>query len=691
MSAPFNVDVPVGYSFGATPDGVRGNVDSESGEILGRIKQFEADAISMVADANTIISSVKSYAPPTIGDINFTVNFASYDALEEAQTVDSPNTYKGGLDLSPVGDAPSLSVSPFISSQFRAPKAEDIDFGKAPSAPADIALPTEYQVPADTTLPSAPLPFPLTAVIQPLGQGPTPPGDTSLSPVRGVGKPIFSDVKLADFSNEADKFRTALNLKFERIPYLVRNRPLVRRWLATAESLAAGQQVVDVETTLDGEFEVLYTNHHLDHLPDRMGAIWAGREDYIPTDAQASDAAVRHGRFARDIYREEFDLRKVAQGHRWDMSVVKEGIEQSVAAHGFIMEVLGELYDADFELLMAYREALLGLFDLAQAEFESVRVEIEKRAAEYRGELAQAEAQAAQFEIKARRSRIEGQIAGIKADSYAAQNIVKGAAAATFSSAVDYQRARVRVYDAKVRSEEAKLDAKAAELAKYQAQVASWEAGVTRLQNEYAITRSKNAAVVAENRAIAAAMGAEALSRTETAQQARQSAIQAVSASAMLRAEISNRLAEYSNLEAKNRLEGARYQEGVISYAIDAITYSVALENTTQMNRNRARKNAGVASSTSQAGQAAIQAVRLAQQYRSQLVNAYKSLYDMSGGADASRLSGELSRHRATVGLSAEANLSYSSSIQHTTAFSEDVTNSGTNRISTEWEAAKTG
>ena len=487
----------------------------------------------------------------------------------------------------------------------------------------------------------------------------------------------ISDIQLPDTS-VLERMEAMISRRFQRNPYVERMMPRVME--AVGAMLGGGFQI-DLDVLDQGV--VANLNHALQKHNDVVGKMWT-RRGFVSHDFAAGyDQRVRQR--VLDEHRADFE----AATERWRMKLLPAMLMLATEAHSFAVEMEGELYDYDFELLAVEHQALQSLYALAVAKFNLGLMELNVRAAQYRGEVELAIARAENYRALANNAQISGRVNSSLASGYSSELRADGVEADAFSAAVSANEARLRAFDAEMRAVETRAQTLKAELAKYKGEVAEWAAEVAAVEADYQVSRSKNRAIVAQNRARAAEMSSEAAEQEGTGLEARALAMDAVSRSAKIQAKAASKSGEYAELEFDNLRELVDYQVDVLDYRIDAAKLSGELAPDSQMWSAMSRANASTAATYAEIGRNAIRAAEVTQQQRIELSNAVQSLYDSIGRADAARVAGELSKYRASLALRTSGDIDYSSQITRDAQYSYDVTNASSNTQRTEWVAVE--
>lgn len=675
MSQFFQSQVSLNYDFEATPETVRAQANSESDGVRDDIGTLRTEAEKLAADAKTIIEAVADFDPRTVPDVTFEANLGRFQLASNSIGAAPSGLYMApNLGSANLGEAPTVAFDEFKRSTFTRPTVSGLDFPTAPST-GSISAPRR---PADQTVsvPDAPPGGIELPDLQSVGSAPAFSGSFREIRFKNIEALSVEDVPMPDLS-EFDRLQSAVDSEFVRNPYTQKMLP---QTLTAATALLNGNFVLDMDALDQGVVQNLRTaiNQH----NSRSSRMWSRRGlRGNPAIAEYNDRV--QARYLSD-QRKSFD----AAVHRWRMRLLPTVLQLNVEAHSLTTEILGELYDLDFAILEAKHTALRSLYALAAARYNAAVAEIEIRAARYRGVVEQARGLADVYRSKAQQQRAVGRLNAARGDGYEATQSARESEGDSFIAAVQMAEAVASAYETEMQGLDAKAQATRAELLNYQASLSSWEATLNQSQQAHRENRARNRAVVARNRGLAAQMSAQASEQEGVAFDARASAIDTTANVAQMRAEIESRGAKYVENSLQNSIEALEYAADVNRYAADTSKFETELLGDSQYWRSQNQVNGAVSGLYQQISQNATRAAELTQQYRVQLANAYQGLYETVGRAEASRVSGELSRYTASMGLQTTGSIDYSSNAFLDTTASTDVTNDQSNRSDTRYEPA---
>ena len=679
MGVPFDYQVPISSGIPG-PHGVRSQAENEVKDVASKAESFRMSADDLLAQGSALIDSAYAF-DGAISDINFDASIGGFADIGSMPPVSTPSGFYrfGGIDGS-VGEPPAFDIDEIGLSSFTKPSADAVTFAEPPATPANIGPPGKLP-PQPVTVPYAPTtnitPLPLLEV----GNAPARP--PSLADFADKLKPIDVepiDLGTIDLPDEADleRMQAMVERKFSRSPYMQRMLPQV---MQAVGAMVGGSFVIDIDALDRGvvaNLERAVMRHNL-----TVGTMWTRRRFVNPATAAGYNARVRQR--ILDEHRTEFD----AAVERWRMKLLPAALQLATEAHAFAVEMEGELYDLDFEFLATEHQAMQSLYALAVARFNIGLLKLQVEAAKYRARVEQVVANSQAYRTTTQLARAAGQLNSALAAGYAAEQRAEGVEADAFAAGVDAGAAVLQAYDAQMQGVEMRAQALRANLVNYQAQVAEWGAGVERAKADYRRVRGRNRAVAVQNRARAAEMGADASEQTGVAMESRQSAAAAVATAARLRADSVSRSGIHMQSSFNNAVESAVYQASISDYRVDAAKMAGDAADGSQINDSSARANAATAATYGELARNAVRAAQLTQQYRIQLSDAARNLYDAVGRADAARVAGELSRYRGSLALRASGDLDYSTQVSLDTQTSTDVVNAGSNTRRTEWVAAE--
>lgn len=675
MGQNIECTVPLSYEFSAFPADVQGAVDTDSRAVRGKVKSLKEDAEVLAAEAKLIIESVNEFTTATIDQIPFSADPSDYSWVTPGSPpVPSLFRYDGG-GLDGLGDTPSLNLAGFERSTFTLPIADSVSFPDAPGLPGLTSRPQAPGI-AGITIPDPPSVSITLGALPTIGAAPAFSGFTYQAQFVTPDPLVIPEINLPDLS-ALDRVEEMVEDTFEREPY---NFMVLEESVTAASALLSGNFVIDMDALEKGMVDNLLKATKLHE--ERMTRLW-GRRGFTDNAAAVDYTGNVTLRFNADN-KKAFDAAVI----RWRMKLLPVAMQLSVEAHAQMAEILGELYDVDFEFLEAEHIALQSLYELAVARYNIAALQIDRARAEYSGQSLFVRARAENFSAFTRQQEAVGRLNDSIAGGYAAQQRAKESEGDSFMAEVSGNQAQVSAYGAQMEAVQAQAQALRARLLDYEGQVAGWGADLTLARSEYQVNRAKNREIIAKNRQSASQTSSDASSAEATAEVARASATEAFVLAAELRAEIASRSGENIETDTNNAISALEYVAGVGQYRLDASQFTAGFSADRAEFRAKDQINSAVARTFNQISDGAVRAAQLTQQYRIQLANAYQSLYEAAGRADASRVSGQLSRYRGTAGLRTRGALDYSSQVQRDVAFSDDTTSSQSNNCRTEWEPA---
>lgn len=677
MAALFQTQAPIGYQFGSTPEDVRQSANAEAQLVINKITAFRESAAQLEAAATALIQDAANFQTDMPDAVRFDTDLQMFSLRGAA-----PVQFPGGLfQYAGEGETgntvePRIKLAEFKHSAFTKPSTTATTFGAAPSAPSPQSAPADVQL-SDVVIPDPPQLTIRPPTLLAIGSPPTAPTTTldTLPATMDIATFQLQDVPALD-SSALTRMEAALERKFERSTY---DERVLGEAMIAVDRLLSGDWVFDIDALEAGVAQNVSTatNRHA----RLTSTIWT-RRGFSDTD-RTIGYNQRVGQRAEQERLTDAEAAKI----RWRMKLLPQLIQLSTEAHETNVEMIGELYDYDFELLATDYTALQGLYQLAVARFQLSLAEMEADAARYRGQAEYIIANAERVELRARMARSVGALNRAQAAAYAAEQNAQGLLAESHEARVSVAEAVVQAYETKQRARTARAQALRVELLRYQTQLATWRGSVRDAETQFQVSRSQNRAVAAQNRARAAQLRISAQDEASVAQEARQEAMRAIAAAAELEAAAANRSAKYTSADIANAQEGSLFRTGVTNYQIEAAQFIADLANNIQLNSSAARINSSVSSTYEEIGRNAVRAAEITQQSRSAIAEAYNGLYEAIGRADAARVAGELSKYRASLALRASGDVDYSSQVAFDTQHSTDVTNSGSNTHRTAWTA----
>lgn len=666
----FPVQTTIAVDFPTDPGEVYNEVAGESAGISSTVESLRSQADSLYASAASLIQAVYNFTPTPIPDVEFEVIPDGYSPLVLGAYPPFPQGLYSldDAEAADLGDLPEIVIEPFQRSTFDAPTADPVTFPDTVSLPSIGAAP-DAPVPIQINITPAPeLVLELQALPDP-GQAPQFSGSID------VGDLIFADIEPfpacdIEFPDDSafDTYRALANNTFARSDYAYKTLPAA---IQAAQALVSGNFVIDIDALEAGTRSNAATA--ADKYDRRVSTIWSRR------GFEQNEAKREHIDRVRARVDAEMTVDYDAAVERWRMRLMPVALQLCTAAHESMVTILGELYDLDFAFLEAEQAGLRGLYALAAAEFNFRLAQIEAQVSEYRGLTAQVRANADRYRALAGRAESVGRLNRSLAQGYAAGQSARESRADTFIANVQANEARLEAYEANIRAKEAEAQALRARVIEYEGQVAEWEGNFNAARTQYREVRARNQAVIARNRAATTRMSAKSAESAAVADAAAVSATEALASAAFLRGEIAKREGAYEKTNYENTVETLQYSSDVADYRANAAGYSALVANDIQLYDNIGRRNSAVSSNYSEISRNAIRAAELTQSNRIQLSNIFDGLYDAAGRADAARIAGQLSKFRASYGLSASGDLSYDSDISKSVSYSDDITNDQSN------------
>lgn len=675
MGQYFPTRVAVDAGFSATPAEVSQQTEQLSGTIQSDVLSLREQAEGLADEAKSIIQEVANFSPGNVRGVDFSTSTGDYDYVVPNFTP-APSVFQfDASSVGPLGLPPKLKISAFNRSSFTKPSSDPISFATLPERPANMNPPS---APLSSTI-TIPNPPSVNFQLQPLFNVGNPPafsgstgeiGFLDIDPIPG------GDINLPGLGG-LDQLEAAVNNKFERNPY---NFKVLDSAMSASSALLSGNFIIDMDELEQGIVSNL--NRALNRHHMSMTTLWS-RRGFMP-----NGGALEYSSNVRDRVLDEHKRDFEAALERWRMRLLPVALQLSFEASAQMVEILGDLYDVDFEFLEAEHAALQSLFGLAAARFNIALSELERQAAEYEAETLSVRARADNHVQRAQLQRSIGRLNRARADGYSAQQQAAETQGDVFRTRVNAERTKAQAHDAQMDAISARARTLRARLLKYQGDVAAWGGDMAKIRAQYREKRAQNRAVVAQNRQVAAELSADVADKESVAFAARASAIDAVALSAKLRSDIAARMNDFVDVERSNAVSALSYAADVLEYRSELAAENTDLAKDRIKYRAVRQINPSVASSYNQISNSAVRAAQMTQQYRVQLANAYQSLYEAVGRADAARASGELSRYRASMALRTRGDIDYSSQVSGSASYSEDVSNNAANTRDIRYEPA---
>ena len=678
MGQMVDCDVSLGYDFGATPEDVSTRASGHSDSIRSEIDGLMARAVELRESADSILESVSDFETAAIDPIEFEAALGEYDRRQKALPV-APDVFElGAVDPFDADAPPELRLAGYTPSQIDSPDPITVTFVDAPERPSAVVAPDAPDV-GSVTVPDAPDVNVTLGDLPQLGAAPAFSG--SFPDIQSVELPDLplDEITLPDDS-VLDRLETLAARKFERSEYEQR---LLPETMTAVGALLEGNFILDMDELEAGV--VANIEKAVAQYARRMQSMWSRRG----WDEQSTDHRREH--IDRVLARVSEDQRKdwTAAVTRWRMQLLPVALQLNVEAHSFATEMLGELYDLDFNQLEAEYQAQISLFDLAAARYNIVRLKMEKALTEYRIKVARVRASAQVYSAYIRQQEAVADMNQARGQAYSAEQEAQMAAVDVFRAQVDAAEAVIEAYNSMMRGVAGKAEALKVKLAEYEASTTEWGAELTSARAEFDTARSENRAITARNRARAAQVGADAATSESVAFAAVQSAAETSAQVAQLKAQAATRVGQYATANARNDTETLQYTAQIAQYRREGVSFDTSLIPDRADFSAIGTINSEVASTVQNVAQTATRAAELTQQYRSALADAYVSLYGAAADAESSRVTGRVSGYRASVGLATRGSVDYTSQIDSSSNYSEDVSASQGNSCQTLYEPAR--
>jgi len=677
---PVHCDVSLGQGalWGLDPQTIKDNVTGETDSVLADIRSLKAQSEALSAEARSLIQQEGQFSPSINADISFAADIGGF-SFQTGTTPNLPDVYRpeisGGLGLNP---PPTLGVDGFDLSTLTKPQLQAVAFDQSLVAFSALGAPN---APSQQTVNIAPNPgFNISADLSGIpDEGPAPdmPAiSTDEIPILDIEPYEIRDLQMPS-TDDFDRLEAMLDREFQVPEYHQKLLPTLMP--AVGALVEHGGFTVPIEDLFEVSDELL--NRAQIEYGQRLGPLWTRRGMVNPQDRHLG---VRTGK-VRERYLEYTRAEYDAAITRWRMKLLPVAMEIATEAHGMVMDILGSLYDLEFEYLAARQVGFLSLYGLAVARFNLKIAQLQVAAANYRGRMTHVQARASQFGLFVKQQNYIANLNTALSSAYQAKHRVVVLQSDIYKSEAAIVEADLDAYKAWVQSVEAEARAVRARFAEYEARLAAWGAQAETVANEYRVNRLRNRERVARNKAVSAQISADSTETGAIAYVATQSAAETRAQVAQARAQIANNMARNDETGYLNAEEVAKYSIAFDGYKIDASEYSLGLLPDRAVFAAKGEINSRAASMFNDLSASAVKAAELSQQYRIKLADAYQNVYDAIGRADAARVSGELSKYRASLGLQAQGQIAHSSQLSRQVRGSNDHQDSQSNECVSNW------
>ena len=674
---PVNCDISFG-SFEVEPNTIRTQVLGKSGDVLGDARSLAATADGLSGQAGDLISDAAGFSPGDSPAITFNVNAGGGFSFVSGQNPASVGAFSPGISTGSLGSPPALSTQGFQASDINLPSLAAVVFDQSLMAFPAIGAPN---APSQQTVNITPNPgFNLSADLSGIpSEGPAPdmPAiSTDEIPILDIEPYEIRDLQMPS-TDDFDRLEAMLGREFQVPEYHQKLLPTLMP--AVGALVEHGGFTVPVEDLFEVSDGLLSRAH--DEYGQRLGPLWTRRG---MVNNQDRHLGARTGK-VRERYLEYTRAEYDAAITRWRMKLLPVAMEIATEAHGMVMDILGSLYDLEFEYLAARQVAFLSLYGLAVARFNLKVAQLQVAAANYRGRMTHVQARASQFGLFVKQQNYVANLNTALSSAYQAKHRVIMLQGDVYKTEASLVEADLQAYKAWVQSVEAQARAVRAMFTEYEARVAAWGAEAETVANRHRLNQMQNRERAARNRAVAAQVSADATTAAAAGYEASRSAAEVRAAVATARSQIANAMAtsdrtSFDNMAttAQFTIERDQYKGQATSAALQALAGRAELSAMSEANSR-------AASLYDQVAQGAVKAAELSQQYRIKLADAYQNVYDAVGKADAARVSGELSKYRASLGLQAQGQISHSSQLTRQVRSSIDYQRSDAAECVSNW------
>lgn len=665
------------------PGQIKDQAKGYSSNITSDITQIRARADLLAAEAKNMITEAGQFQPREPGEVTFTPSVGGFQYRElrapRAPALFRPENLSGGMDG--IGDPPRVQIDNFQLSTINQPELSPVVFDQnvvgftpigTPQPPADVEINIPDAPDTDLDIDFSDLP----------DEGPAPifSGMEDIETVLLDIKPYVPSALTIPDDADFERYESLVNREFQVPEYHQKMLPTLMP--AVGALLAHDGFVVEIDDLLSNSQQQI-PEHMARYYNPRQARLWSRRG--MVTDP-ARDSAVQQQSAQvtsrlQQFDRDEFEVQKI----RWRMKLLPMALQLVTEAHSLVMEIMGELYDLEFEFLAAKQMALIGLFEIAVAKYNKNLALLQIEAAKYRGLSAQVRSKATKYGFYTQLQQYRASLNQALGSAYEAENRTVVLRSEIFRTEASLAEISLDAYSAWVQGVTTRAQAVRARFANYEAELAAWSAEVQEVSNQHKINRLRNREVVERNKALSTQLSSDSSAAASVAYAAVQSAAEVKAEVAQARAVLANLTGENERGGYQNAEQAANYAFGIDDYRISSAEYSVeTLPDRTVFSAQESANN-NTARLYGEVSQTVVRAAELTQQYRTKLSDAYLAIYEATGRADAARVSGELSKYRASLGLQAAGNIGHSSQISRQVRSTKQSNKSEANQCTTSY------
>ena len=616
-------------------------VRDKSNSILNKIESLAQQANQLRTAANRLYSSVAGMSLGQLPDMHINVAFSNYNTLV-ASLPPIPNVVIPTIANGAIGTLPSLSLDTFDKSTIPAPQLHNLTSPTAPNLSRATAPPAALNLSGMPAIPDAP------TINVSVGSLPSL-DDFSLQrldPVNIDWNELEPIPNVPNLSARVDLgiVRAALLRKFVPDTYTYKLLPDALVVCDDVLSGGLGFSFEDANTSADANL-----TNSLNRFSSRVNDVWTRRGfDSVASSARASYVGNVFSRV-----RSEMSAHNAALRARLRMRNLPKIFQVVIAGHATLAEIERQFYELDFAFLATELELQTQFVSVMADALRARLSEFKLLSAQYAGVIAQIKANVEAHLAAVRVEQAKSQVNAAYADAYAAEQSSHAAKVRAFEAHYQAALAVVEAYNTAMQSLQAKAKAANAALLRFKADSDSWGAQFLAAKAEFDLRAAENRSIVAQNQLAASQVGVSAISAEAVASAAQAAATDVAASAAMLKSQLAQRLSQYMQIEGQNMNESLRSRFAAATNEYRALKFGADTLPLSAEYANVSDVNSAVTSTMESIRSLAMSTSRTVQGLRSQLVDAYIGLYRALADAEAARVTGEASKVRADVRITA--------------------------------------
>jgi len=649
---------------------VKAAADDKLQGIQGRVESLKARADELKELADQMLrDAARSFEPMSVEPIQYRPTVAGFVRLTPSIPV-VPTVFVGIPQQPDIPRfAQSIEAQDFRASTISAPTIVPISAQFLATAFNSIGTPREFAVWFPNIPPTPAVVFPelrSAALV-----------DAVFGRLQGLSvhlpsMPTIPAISIADPIIEFPSVDVSFDSFVARLERAARNTfvPADHTYTLKADILQiigafyAGGIVLDA-----GDLQANYvksTEDAVKRYERHMQDLWARHG--LGTPGRNGVVSAHVARYAERV-REDSQMSFEAQALQWKMQGYQYVAGAAAEAHNFFATMELQLDELDFLQSTAEYAGRVALFEALAAVYRARSLTRTIQIAAYRARLARVTARASRIRAHLQVLRAYEGYADAQTQVYVSRNELKAAVESILEAQVSQNQARVELYQAQISQLEAAELKAQADVEAYKARLSAWRGELAALRHETLQTQGRNRVVQARNAVAASRVSLQAAGQEAIALEATASASAAVRKLGELRARAASASAERADYDAQLAIAAGLYGAQGLLYRVQTTPYEIGTSvDSAKLQTDAAQNSAAAASATRIAG-GAVRAAQLTQQYRAQIADAYMQFYDVLARAESSRIAGELSGYRASVGLAAAG--SYDTSNQYSSSMGQ--------------------